>query len=81
MEKREYGEEKSQENIDAEIFGVIAEEAKEGYGSLLEQGAVVELESVEGEQIEGNCERVLEWVAKWVEDRKKEVEGNRADDG
>lgn len=71
MEKRGYGEEKSQENIDAEIFGVIAEEAREGYSSLGE-GGVVELESVDIDQVDENCERILEWVKNWVEDRGRQ---------
>lgn len=74
MDKRGYVEEKKSENIDAEIFGVIAEEAKEAYPDLVTGGGVVELESVETEQVDENCERILEWVKNWVE-RRREGDG------
>lgn len=68
-EERGYGGAKLQENIDAEIFGVIAEEAKEGWPG---EGRVVELESVMAEQIEENAERVWEWCKQWVKDNPSE---------
>lgn len=68
-EERAYGGEKLQENIDAEIFGVIAEEAKEGWPG---EGRVVELESVQAEQIEENAERIWEWCKQWVKDNPSE---------
>lgn len=68
MEERGYGEKKTQENIDAEIFGVVAEEARDSW----EEGHVVELRSVEGEEIESNAERVLEWVQNWLKDNKQD---------
>lgn len=66
-EKRGYTGQKLQENIDAEIFGVIADEAREAWSG---EGAVVELQSVEAEQIEENVERILEWVRAWCIDNK-----------
>jgi adenylate kinase len=65
---RGYKEEKVQENMDAEIFGVVSEEAREAWE---EDGVVVELKSVEVEDVERNAERVLEWVRNWVEERSK----------
>lgn len=62
---RGYGEEKVQENLDAEIFGVVGEEAKEAW----EEGQVVELKSEEVEQVEENAERILQWVNQWVAER------------
>lgn len=62
-EKRGYTGQKLQENIDAEIFGVIAEEAREAWPG---EGAVVELPSVEAEQIEENAERIWRWCQAWV---------------
>ncbi|KAK5094253.1 factor activating pos9 [Lithohypha guttulata] len=71
-EKRGYTGQKLQENIDAEIFGVIAEEAKEAWPN---EGAVVELISEEAEQIEENAERIWEWCKMWVKDNPRDVDG------
>jgi broad-specificity NMP kinase len=62
---RGYGEEKVQENLDAEIFGVIGEEAKESW----EEGQVVELKSEQVEEIEENAERILQWINQWISER------------
>lgn len=73
-EKRGYEGKKLQENIDAEIFGVIADEAKEGWPS---DGQVVELQSVQAEQIEENAERIWEWCQYWMKDNaEKASNGN-----
>lgn len=74
-EERAYSGSKLQENIDAEIFGVIAEEAKEGWPG---EGRVVELESVEAEQIEENADRIWEWCKQWVKDNPSEEDGSKA---
>ena len=63
---RGYKDNKMQENMDAEIFGVVGEEAKEDWQ---EEGQVVELKSVEAEDIEENAERILQWVQNWIKDR------------
>lgn len=70
-EKRGYSGKKLEENIDAEIFGVIAEEAKEAWPG---EGRVVELQSITAEQIEENAERIWEWCQQWVKDREGEKE-------
>jgi len=62
---RGYEGKKLEENVDAEIFGTVAEEAREAWP---EEGQVVELRSVEVEEVEGNCERIWGWVKQWVED-------------
>ncbi|KAK5943831.1 factor activating pos9 [Knufia obscura] len=64
-ETRGYEGKKLQENIDAEIFGVLAEEAKEAWPN---EGQVVELQSVQAEQIEENAERIWTWCQQWVKD-------------
>ena len=67
---RGYSEEKVQENMDAEIFGVVGEEAREGW----DEGQVVELKSEKAEDVEENAERILSWVGEWMRDREgKEV--------
>ena len=72
LSKRGYKEEKVQENMDAEIFGVVLEEAKEGW----EEEQVVELSSVDAEDVETNAERVLQWIKAWVSERKQEADGS-----
>lgn len=72
LSARGYKDEKVQENMDAEIFGVVAEEAKEGWG---EDGQVVELKSVEAEDIEENAERVIQWVQSWIKDQQDKTNG------
>lgn len=71
-EKRGYSGQKLQENIDAEIFGVIAEEAKEAWP---DEGAVVELSSVEADQIEENAERIWQWCQAWVRNKATNIDG------
>src|SRR5271170_7840239 len=61
---RDYPEAKLQENLDAEIFGVLAEEARDAF----DEGVVVELKSETAENIDSNCERILEWVKTWREE-------------
>ena len=68
MEERNYNEKKAQENIDAEIFGVIAEEAREGFDPDGDKGNVVELNSEKTEDVEANVERIVRWVEQWVKD-------------
>ncbi|KIW75483.1 hypothetical protein Z517_10224 [Fonsecaea pedrosoi CBS 271.37] len=64
---RGYKDSKVQENMDAEIFGVVTEEAKEGWGET-EDGRVVELKSVNADDIDENAERILQWVKNWIKD-------------
>jgi adenylate kinase len=70
---RGYKDNKVQENMDAEIFGVVSEEAKEGWE---EEGQVVELKSVHAEDIEENAERILQWVKNWVKDHASTGNGD-----
>lgn len=69
LQKRGYKEEKTQENMDAEIFGVVLEEAKEEW----EEEQVIELSSVKAEDVETNAERIFSWIKTWVADRQKEA--------
>ena len=59
--QRNYDDAKLQENLDAEIFGVLSEEAKEGF----DEGVVVELNSESADDIDSNCERIVSWVEAW----------------
>lgn len=58
---RGYAEEKLQENLDAEIFEVLLEEAKESY----DEEIVIDLKSENDSHIESNCERIASWVDSW----------------
>lgn len=65
---RGYGEQKLQENMDAEIFGVLSDEAKEGFA----EGTVVELKSVTADDVDENCDRIMVWVDGWMQRRQAE---------
>ncbi|KAJ5888890.1 hypothetical protein N7495_008931 [Penicillium taxi] len=61
LASRGYHEEKLQENLDAEIFGVLIEEAREAF----DEEIVVELNSEKDEDVESNCARITAWVESW----------------
>lgn len=69
---RDYAEAKLQENLDAEIFGVLAEEAREAF----DEGVVVELKSETVEDIDTNCDRILEWVETWKKEHGSQQNGD-----
>jgi broad-specificity NMP kinase len=73
LRARGYKDNKVQENMDVEIFGVVSEEAKEAWN---EEGQVVELKSEEAEDIEENAERILQWVQQWMKDHAKQGAGD-----
>jgi adenylate kinase len=64
---RDYPEAKLQENLDAEIFGVLVEEAKEAF----DEEMVVELKSETAEDVDENCERILQWIQTWRENQRR----------
>jgi adenylate kinase len=70
---RDYAEAKLQENLDAEIFGVLAEEAREAF----DEGMVVELKSEAVGDADANCERILEWVKTWKEEHGSQGNGDK----
>jgi adenylate kinase len=61
---RGYADEKLQENLDSEIMQVLLEEAREAY----DEEIVVELRSDALEDVEGNVERMEQWVESWKEE-------------
>jgi adenylate kinase len=67
---RGYKEEKLQENLDAEIFGLLLEEAREAY----DEEIVVELTSEKDEDVESNCARIVAWVDAWKESQAKNAD-------
>lgn len=58
---RKYPEVKLQENIDSEIMEVLLQEAKESY----DEEIVVELQSVNADEMESNVERIEQWIEQW----------------
>lgn len=65
---RGYHEEKLQENLDAEIFGVLLEEAREAF----DEEIVVELNSEKDDDVEANCARISQWVENWKKQQAEE---------
>ncbi|KAF9229452.1 P-loop containing nucleoside triphosphate hydrolase protein [Gyrodon lividus] len=64
LEKRGYSLKKIQENNEAEIMGVISEEARESY----QPETVVELESNSTEDLQENIGRMVTWINQWIAD-------------
>lgn len=67
---RGYHETKLQENVDAEIFGVLIEEAKEAF----DEEIVVELNSEKHDDVESNCERIATWVETWKKNQAENAD-------
>ncbi|KAI6031891.1 hypothetical protein PISMIDRAFT_673689 [Pisolithus microcarpus 441] len=63
LEKRNYPLKKIQENNEAEIMGVVSDEARESYQSQV----VVELTSESMEDLQGNVSRMVEWIRNWLD--------------
>jgi len=64
---RGYGPKKIEENMDVEIMEVLLQEARDAY----DEEIVVELKSEEAEDVEGNCERLEQWVETWKKDHSE----------
>jgi len=61
LKARNYSEVKIQQNMDAEIFQELLEEAK---GAFAEE-IVQEVRSDDLEELDANVERVIAWVEAW----------------
>ncbi|KAJ5445005.1 hypothetical protein N7491_001087 [Penicillium cf. griseofulvum] len=61
LSSRGYHEKKLDENIDAEIFGVLSDEAREAF----DEEIVVELNSEQDSDVDSNCQRIAQWVDSW----------------
>ncbi|KAK2797757.1 hypothetical protein FQN50_009086 [Emmonsiellopsis sp. PD_5] len=72
---RGYPEVKLQENLDAEIFEVLLDEARQAY----DEEIVVELTSETDEDIESNCARIVAWLEAWKQSHPEGVEAEDAD--
>ena len=69
LKARGYSEAKLQENLDSEIMEVLLSEARESYDAEL----VVELQSIEAEDIENNIERIEAWIKNWKLDHNEDA--------
>merc|ERR1712198_144235 len=67
LSTRGYTGAKLEDNMSAEIFQTILDEAKESYREEI----VVELSSETEDQLETNCERVMQWITQWKQDKNK----------
>ena len=76
LSKRGYTGTKLEENLQAEIFQTILDEAREAYREEI----VIELQSEEEEHTETSVTRVEAWLASWLEDRAKVRPGKRRAD-
>ncbi|EPQ30057.1 uncharacterized protein PFL1_02174 [Pseudozyma flocculosa PF-1] len=65
LEKRGYTLKKIQENNEAEIMGVVLDDARSSYPAE----AIVELRSQESGDVEDNVERIIQWIHAWRKDR------------
>ena len=62
LHKRGYHDSKIEENLDAEIMGVVMQDAAESYA----QEIVVELQSDTVEHMDANVDRIVEWQEMWL---------------
>ena len=65
LQKRGYSQKKIEENLQAEIFGVVAEEAQKSY----DENIVVVLQSDALADMQSNVDRTVQWVQHWLCDR------------
>ena len=70
LKARGYPEAKLQENLDSEIMEVLLSEARESY----EAEIVVELQSVEADDVEENVERIESWIKSWNQNKNQASE-------
>lgn len=68
ISRREYPEQKLQENLDSEIMEVLLQEARDSY----DEEIVVELTSNNSDEMESNIGRIETWVKQWRKDNKSE---------
>lgn len=71
LTSRGYKGKKLEENMDSEIMQVLLDEARESY----KEEIVVELRSEKTEDVEGNLERIEQWVEGWKKNNAEHGEG------
>ncbi|CCH61113.1 hypothetical protein TBLA_0E00520 [Henningerozyma blattae CBS 6284] len=68
LQNRKYHDAKVQENLDAEIMGVVLQDAIDSYA----QEIVIELQSNNTEEMTSNVDRIVSWVELW---KKQHADG------
>jgi adenylate kinase len=61
---------KIQENNEAEIMGVVLEEAREAYAEEI----VVVLDSEDTNNLESNVSRIVQWIEAWLKNQELDSE-------
>ncbi|KAL8791413.1 MAG: hypothetical protein Q9213_000029 [Squamulea squamosa] len=69
LKARNYPEQKLQENMDAEIMEVLLNEAREAFDHEM----VIELQSNDSDDMEGNASRVETWIGQWMREHSHET--------
>ncbi|KAF2012884.1 P-loop containing nucleoside triphosphate hydrolase protein [Aaosphaeria arxii CBS 175.79] len=69
LSARGYKGKKLDENMDSEIMQVLLDEARESY----KEEIVVELRSDKNDDVDGNLERIEQWVEQWKKDNAAEA--------
>ncbi|GMM55432.1 nucleoside-triphosphatase [Maudiozyma humilis] len=69
LQGRGYHDSKVQENLDAEIMGVLLQDALDSYA----QEIVVELQSNDTKEMEANVDRIVAWEENWMQQHKDGV--------
>lgn len=72
LKARGYHDSKIDENMDAEIMGVVLQDALDSYA----QEIVVELDSNTTEEMDKNVDRIIAWQETWLKQHKKGVTNN-----
>ncbi|KAJ5501997.1 hypothetical protein N7463_004871 [Penicillium fimorum] len=70
LSSRGYHEKKLDENVDAEIFGVLSDEAREAF----DEEIVVELNSEQDSDVDSNCQRIAQWVDSWKQSHSENAD-------
>lgn len=65
---RGYKDKKLDENMDSEIMQVLLDEAREAY----KEEIVQELRSDSADDVEGNLERIEQWIENWKKDHQND---------
>lgn len=73
LKKRDYKDNKIQENLDCEIMEVVVQDAREAYAPEI----VIELQLSTVEQMDENVDRIVSWVENWVKDHQEGVTNER----
>lgn len=69
LQKRNYKDNKIQENLDCEIMEVIMQDARESYIPEI----VIELFSNSAEEMDDNVDRIQAWIENWIKDHPEGV--------